>query len=165
MFENFPVFSLEKVLKDCQGQMLFGQLSSTIHYDQEWIGDIYLGYLTDSTRFYYGRWFKVEGGWNFRLDEPTDELTEGENYIAIDGYWGQRVEHLFLPFTWSQATYIPSSDPYCHDHCYYCWATISIRVNTEHWESNAEEVACNDCYEKYVKPKSIDFICAPGGKQ
>ena len=160
MFEDFPVFSLVRISADEKGQKLFGHLSSTTHDNHKWIDDNWVGFLADSSRFIYGRWLKTDGGWYFRPAEPTDGVTEGRDYIAIDGHWGERIELMFAPFTWSPATFV-RSDSNSHDHCFYCWASISDEANTAHMKSNTGETACIDCFERFVVPKSLDFICYP----
>ncbi len=160
MFEDFPVFSLVRISTDEDGQNLFGHLSSTTRDKHKWIDDNWAGFLIDSFQFIYGRWSKAEDGWFFWPEEPTDLLVEGRDYVAIDGFWGERIELMFAPFTWSSAIFA-LSDSNRHDHCFYCWATISDEQNTEHMKSNSGEVACVNCFEGFVESKSLDFICYP----
>jgi hypothetical protein len=160
MFEDFPVFSLVRISADEKGQKLLGQLSSTMHDKHKWIDDNWVGFLADGSRFVYGRWLKERDEWCFRPDALTDGFAEGREYIAIDGYWGERIELMFLPFTWNSAVFV-SSGPNSHDHCFYCWATISEEENAEHMKSNTGEPACVDCFGRIVVPKSLDFICYP----
>lgn len=160
MFADFPVFSLIRMSSDEKGQMLSGQLSSTGRDNHKWIDDKWVGFLVDSNRFIYGRWFRRDDEWLFRPEEPTDGFAEGRDYIAIDGYWGERIELMFPPFTWNPIIFV-TKERSSHDHCFYCWATISDEENTAHMKSNRGEVACMDCFDRFVVAKSLDFICYP----
>lgn len=160
MFEDFPVFTIVRISTDEKGQKLSGHLSSTTHDGHKWIDDDWVGFLADSSRFISGRWRKADDGWCFRPEKPTDDLAEGRDYIAIDGYWGERIELMFAPFTWNPMSFV-SIEANSHDQCFFCWTTISDQENTSHMKSNSGEVACVDCFDRFIVPKSFDFICYP----
>jgi hypothetical protein len=160
MFEGFPVLTLARISADENGQTLAGSLSSTMHERHPWINDRWVGFLVDSERFIYGRWYKKDDEWVFRPERSAEDLVEGRVYIAIDGHWGERIELMFPPFFWSEANF-GSEGSHSHDHCFYCWKTISEHENKQHMKSSRGESACNSCFREYVQARCLDFICYP----
>ena len=158
----FPKFSINKVFKIEEKVELVGTVSSDSFKNEKWIEDKWLGFLRKNNLFIYGRWHKQDENWKFVI-KPEDTLGinffEGEELDAIDGYWGERVELIFDEnICWKEANYKAQND---HNHCFFCWATISEVENKKYMLANERIGVCMSCYENYVIPKNLDFIVVP----
>ena len=163
-FGAFPRFTITDI--DCDASsntVLRGSVSTEKYQGHDWIGDRWLGFIapTDSTLL-YGQWMKDDDNWSFNLFERLDDqfIEKGNSYPFIDGYWGERIELLFDDVILTRDTF-RNNEPAAHDHCFFCWATISKHENPLHWRTDNNHAVCDACYETYVKDKSLDFIQFP----
>ena len=52
----------------------------------------------------------------------------------------------------------PVKGGWTHEHCAICWETISPTKQPEGCLTGEDTWVCVACYEKYVVPKSLDFM-------
>jgi hypothetical protein len=99
----------------------------------------------------------------------------GSTYPLFDGYWGERTE-LVLDSSrnWQRIEFQPRDGVlyhndgrvevieggWDHEHCSICWENISPDQpdNKYGYFDQNNDWVCQSCYEKYVIPKSLDFI-------
>jgi hypothetical protein len=114
-------------------------------------------------------------------------LQVGERYRRFDGYWGERAALVLdRDRSWQKRTFEPvdavaykrPSDTlvgkatnqnlpeggtlvkggWDHEHCDICWETISPHTDPVAMFSEPDHWICRKCYEKFVVPRSLDFI-------
>jgi hypothetical protein len=114
-------------------------------------------------------------------------LQAGERYRRFDGYWGERAalvldrnrqwkERAFEPV--DAVAYERAGDAlvgnatnqnlpeggtlvkggWDHEHCDICWEKISPHTDPIAVFSEPDHWICRKCYEKFVIPRSLDFI-------
>jgi len=115
-------------------------------------------------------------------------LLTGMTYPRLDSYWGARAALVLdRQRRWSQRTFEPvdaisykhsthtlitkvtnKNRPeggmvvkggWAHEHCEICWETISQHTDPVGRFSEPEHWICRKCYESFVVPRSLDFIC------
>lgn len=160
----FPTFKINEVIKTEKGLKLTGSISSDSFNGHKWVDEKWTGSLRINDSLVFGRWHKQNSGWKFVVD-PEDLLKidffVGQEVGLIDGYWGERVELVVdKSIKWKEATY-SATDRNDHDHCLFCWATISETENRQYMLANDRVAVCLSCFETYVKNGSFDFIIYP----
>lgn len=109
--------------------------------------------------------------------EDIDLFQIGRQYTYFDGYWGERVEIVLNEARhWERILFQPSDaerihydenhneiieivkDGWDHEHCAIDSQNISLEVNSYSYQDQFGIWVCNDCYEKYILQKSLDFI-------
>jgi hypothetical protein len=115
-------------------------------------------------------------------------LEDGHTYRRLDSYWGERAA-LVLDHQrqWSEQRFEPvdavaykrAADTlvgkatnqdvpeggtlikggWDHEHCEICWEKISPQTEPVGMFSEPDHWICCKCYEKFVVPRSLDFIC------
>jgi len=90
----YPKFTIREILSNRGRVELLGRLSSTRCSQQPWIDDGWLGYLQHQEYLFYGRWHTYGDLWGFVFEQDDKEVAvqAGEELIAYEGYWGERVE-------------------------------------------------------------------------
>ncbi|MEW6026128.1 MAG: hypothetical protein AB1599_02385 [Planctomycetota bacterium] len=93
-------------------------------------------------------------------------------YPYLAGYWQERAEIVLdKSLRWSPVNFEPRDaikhkndgstetikNGWDHEHCNICWATISLHENTSYMKSNKNHDICLECFEKYIKQRSIEF--------
>lgn len=156
----YPKFTIREI-QDDQGRIeLLGQPSSTQCDEQKWIDDHCLGYLQHQEHLFYGRWHKAGDLWRFVFEEVYEELglQPGQELVAYDGYWGERVELVLNEnIDWREVQFKARSQR-DHDHCAICWATISEEENREYRLGDGRNAVCPNCFENHIQRKDIGFI-------
>ncbi len=114
-------------------------------------------------------------------------LQVGEGYRRFDGYWGERAA-LVLDRSrrWKERAFetadavaykrpgdtliakasnqnlpegsTPIKGGWDHEHCDVCWETVSPHAQPVAMFSEPDHWICRRCYEKFVVPRSLDFI-------
>lgn len=114
-------------------------------------------------------------------------LTDGQTYRRFDSYWGERaILVLDRQRQWSErrfeavdavaykrtgATLVGIAESqnlpegatlihggWDHEHCDICWEKISPQTDAVAMFSEPDYWICRKCYEKFVVPRSLDFI-------
>jgi hypothetical protein len=127
------------------------------------------------------------GAVRVQLDDATDvtALKVGESYPFIDSYWGRQAELVLdKARSWRRRAFQPvdafryggdaqrimsKAEPgreggalvpggWDHEHCEVCNQTIRERGPSVGWVSEPDRWLCEGCYEKYVVPRSIEFV-------
>lgn len=157
---EIPQFRTRKVERN--PARLIGDLSDTHYGSEVWVKQGWLGDLRVRNRFVVGRWSKVGSQWAFTPKDAAEleSLASVQQFQVFDCYWGERAEiALDESLDWDRTTWDAPSD---HDHCCFCWATISVYENTDHYMVHANLRACSACYLSYVQLRSIDFRALAG---
>jgi len=158
MFANCPQFTNLEFGAENDLVLARGRLSTVHGAHERWIEERSLGYLISNHCFVEGRWLEAGKTWRFGMFEPEkflEQLTVGETYAAVDGYWGERAwMTLTNELNWRKVSYVaPPHDD--HEHCYFCWKTISERKNTVHYLAGKYSILCIECYENTVAKRDI----------
>ena len=135
-----------------------GAITSTTFGKETWVGDRYLGYLINDERLISGRWHMRGDSWAFAPDDTThiETLCPNSEWKVMDGYWGERTKLVLdTDRVWVKAR-LERLD---HDHCAICWEAIA--QGGEGYVSDGTAWVCNQCYESFVRTKSLDFIPKP----
>ncbi len=170
--EELPTISVTEV--QTQSPQIKGQVNKW-----RWVGENHFAYL------YLPGGIMVEG--KFRnVEEATKtiafvftdvdvnpKISKGDVIPYFDGYWGERALIVFNNnLSWQKSTFEPSDaiktyndgrkeeipGGWDHEHCEICWATISQKESHNYMQSSQGDIICLECFEKYVKTRSIDFI-------
>lgn len=161
---DFPTFRINQVVNTEKVLELLGVISSDSWKSHKWVDDKWIGSLRVRDSVVFGRWQKQDSNWKFavnREDITKADFVVGQLVELIDGYWGERVELVIdKSILWERTEFIESSKN-THDHCFFCWATISESENTEHMVANERETVCLNCFDIYVNEGSFDFIQYP----
>lgn len=117
--------------------------------------------------------------------EDVSALKADTTYPRLDRYWGKRAALVLdRERRWSQRTFEPVDalafnrageirkatnqkvavggtlikGGWDHEHCDICWGTISPKTDTVAMFSEPDHWICRRCYERFVVPRSLDFI-------
>ena len=157
----YPKFRINEITEDSTGLKLSGVLSSDNFKNEKWIDDKWLGFLKDNDLMIFGRWSKDKDGWNFFINNEDNLKTDflpGQEYAVFDAYWGERVELVIDGNkNWSKESF-KTEGKNEHDHYFFCWIAISEFENREFMSDDEGEKVCLDCFEKFIRQKSFDFI-------
>jgi hypothetical protein len=172
--ENLPKFIVETVNYESDKIILAGKVDRW-----EWIGE---GYFTD---IFLDEHNIIEGEFLEVNKESLSakiiiksiiergKIQTKKSYPYFDGYWGERAQLVFnSSLEWAKTNFKPSDairhyndgrvetikDGWDHEHCNICWATIDFTENTVYMKSNQGDEVCQECFDNYIKRKSIDFI-------
>ena len=152
-----PKLKIDSITNDAGKIYVLCQINTIECVGQKWIDDNYIGYLKIGNQLISGRWHFVDDKtWKFDINEKFENLpfSSGDTIECIDGYYGERAEIIFNSnIKWEKQIFDDTND---HDHCAICWTTIY--PEKEYMSSGAEDNVCLDCYDNYVRPKSLSFI-------
>jgi len=90
-------------------------------------------------------------------------LDAGQEFVWLYGYYQPYYLNMFIDDInkWELKEY---PDPVDHDHCLVCQAHICSKKDCTHRRSKYSYVyeennwVCNDCFEKYLKINSLEFL-------
>jgi len=135
---------------------VLGTVSATTFGKETWVADQCLGYLMRGTNLIYGRWHSRGEHWGFRPEEPAALAhLHPVEWQVMDGYWGERAELVFdSNREWKRQQY----DGPDHDHCAICWQKLGTEGSPEGYVDQDSTWICITCYDKFVVPRSLDFI-------
>ena len=161
MFENCPQFTMLELVTENDRVFAHGRLSTVNGAHERWIKERWLGYLVKGRQFIEGRWFEAGELWKFNIFDPEENLQfleVGDTVAAVDGYWGERARMVLGDgFEFKKIRYVaPPHDD--HDHCYFCFKTISEHENIEHYSAGGCYVLCIECYERTVARRDISSL-------
>ena len=154
-FENFPSLSKVKV---------------------GWIADFYAGHDTFVKARFRNINHQDSSGTILVTDFANKDLFKiGNAYPFMGGYWGERA-HLVYDSSreWQKMKFVPHDTiqyhpdgktevvegGWDHAHCAICGQKISpFELGNEYgYQDQDDSWVCLTCYEKYVMPRSLDFI-------
>lgn len=74
--------------------MVVGNVASTTHENENWVGEGWIGYLMDDGNLIPGRWHRREDLWAFAPENPDQcrTILGRIEWEILDGYWGVRAE-------------------------------------------------------------------------
>lgn len=185
--EDYPKFRVTEI-KEGDEVALLGSITATKHGRETWIGDHWLGYLLRNQEVISGRWRAEEKQWAFVLtNRQALELIRGvAQWDVLDGYWGERAEIVFdtsrdwrkmhfqssdaVEFQYGKARLWTRADSpqsaggnliergWDHEHCAIYWETIGMGGQHEGYFSDPNTWVCEECFNKFVLPRSLSFI-------
>jgi hypothetical protein len=126
--------------------------------------------------------------------QDISRLQRGMTYRRFDRYWGERAALVLdRQRHWTQRTFQPVDavafkragvtlvqkatnqnlpegatlirNGWDHEHCDLCWETISGQTDPVAMFCEPEHWICRKCYERFVVPRSLDFICVEHSDQ
>jgi hypothetical protein len=168
---DLPTFTVQQIMADAS---LRGTVSRW-----EWVGEHHIVHLfLGHGRFVRGRWYDVSKAKREARFVPDSSrecpaFSPGTQLPFTDGYWGQCAFLALNPdLEWQEAQFTPRDGfvhrpngktefipgGWDHDHCSICWAKISETQNKTYMRLDDKHCLCGDCYESYVKKRSIGFI-------
>ncbi len=186
MMAEFPKFLIMEIREEDEAAIL-GSLTTTEYGDQTWIKDGWAGCLIRKGVAIYGRWRARDQQWAFIPEnhKALDSFKSGEQWDAIDGYWGERAEIVLdksrlwrkVRFEPSDAvefsdgktrwrTKAPGPKPgewklvkggWSHEHCAIQWETIDERQPVAYF-SEPDIWVCEECFNRFILPRSLSFI-------
>ena len=165
---------------------ILGVVSSTRHGQETWVGDGWIGYLTDGANLIPGRWSARAERWSFAPDSSDHlEVVRGRReWSVLDGYWGERAE-LVLGSSrqWSRARFEPKDavqfegnggmllteaadgeegtvikGGWDHEHCAICWETLGPGGQPDGYLDPPRTWVCDRCYLQFVSTRSLGFV-------
>lgn len=184
MFPKFLVTQDEMV----EAGEVLGRASTTTYGDDLWVGDQRLGYLMADGAFIRGRWHQREDLWSFAPENSQSRpaLSPNSEWTIFDLYWGERAELVLrsgrlwkytqfhsmpaIRFASGGTVYMQKADGskpgdgevveggWDHEHCRICWEKIGIGGQSSGYVSDDDVWACARCYERFIEPRSLDFI-------
>jgi hypothetical protein len=147
----FPRF---RIRANASGEAV-GAVTSTTFGKETWVGEGFLGYLMSTECLIYGRWHRRGDSWGFVPDQKdiVGTLSPDSEWQVIDCYWGERTALVLdSKRIWIKTGYKGQD----HDHCAICWE--SIGAGGEGYVDDGATWVCDQCYDSYVKTKSLGFI-------
>jgi hypothetical protein len=169
-FDDLPKFQVERIETDHENAVVRGGFAGDIQTQGSWIACLYLG----GGRFLWGRFSEVNqqarsGVFVSELNDSS-KVELGRAYPYLDAYWGERAELVFDDSrAWCRAAFHPRDSirgnevipgGWDHEHCGICWQKIAEYAQPFGLRDQDDNWLCEECYVRYVVPKSIDFISA-----
>jgi len=184
---EYPRFRVVETQEEDEVTLL-GSVTTTEYGRQTWIGDGWLGFLLRDGKVIPGRWRAHGQQWAFVLErrQDIDSFRCEAQWDVLDGYWGERAEIVLdtsrqwrkRRFELSDAVEFRSekgrwrvrwdgTEPgegklikggWDHEHCAIRWETIDVGGQPEAYFSEPNTWVCEDCFNRFVIPKSLSFI-------
>jgi len=170
--QDLPIFTVDEVESD--GSQLKGRASRW-----QWVGEGHIAFmLVGSSCLIQGKFRNVDEATRRVSFAATDasalaQIGPRACLPFLDGYWGERaVLVLDTSLGWEEAAFAARdavehhtngkteviTGGWDHEHCAICWANISEHENKRFMKSSRDDPICLDCFSKYVRAKSLDFI-------
>ena len=165
---------------------VLGVVSSTRHGHETWVGDGWVGYLTDGASLIPGRWSGRAERWSFAPDssEHLDAIRGRREWSVLDGYWGERAALVLDRHRqWLRARFEPRdavqfegnggvrlpeaaageegaaiTGGWDHEHCAICWQTLGPSGQPDGWLNRPRTWVCDRCYVEFVSTRSLGFV-------
>jgi hypothetical protein len=186
MMGVFPKFRIIEIQEGDEVALL-GSITTTEYGNQTWIKDGWSGCLVLEGMAIYGNWRAHGKQWTFIPEnrQTLDLFKRGAQWEVIDGYWGERAEIVLdMSRQWRKVRFEPSDAAefrgakdrwwtkapgpkpgegelikggWDHEHCAIQWETIDERQPVAYF-SEPDTWVCEDCFNKFVLPRSLSFI-------
>jgi hypothetical protein len=167
---------------------LLGSATATVHCGETWIGDGWPGFLLRGGEVVPGGWRVRGEMWSFVLESQgaLDRFRREPEWDVLDGYWGERAEILLdgsrqwrkARFESSDAVEFPRKNArwrsraipdknaegelikagWDHEHCAIRGEKIGAGGHPEGYFSAPNTWVCKECFDKFVRPRSLGFI-------
>lgn len=190
MIVEYPRFRVVAIQEEDE-VTLFGSLTTTEYGPQTWIGDGWLGFLHREGVLIPGTWRPHGDQWALVIEKRQDlDLcrTQGQ-WDVLEGYWGERAEIVLdlsrqwrkmrfkmsdaIEFQREKARYWVRADMaepgkgklieggWDHEHCAIQGETIGEGGQPEAYFSEPDTWVCEECFNRFVVPRSLSFIPNP----
>jgi hypothetical protein len=182
--EELPTFTIHHIERN----RAYGAVDRALWMSERHLGDLLLpeGRFVGG-RFFEVDLHSLSTAFVPTLADELPLLEDGQTYRRFDRYWGERAALLLDHHRqWTERRFEPGDavsyklptntligkatnqnlpesgtligGGWDHEHCDICWQKISLQTEPVGMLSEPDHWICCKCYEKFVVPRSLDFI-------